>query len=293
MYVLIVSQLCHRTDKHALQLCAHTLPAYFVEQGLSYLLRQIWDSSTTASNIFVNVKSRLCPIAIMTADGGGINVQVKWQKEMFDVTIDTTQPAAVFKAQMFALTGVQPDRQKIMVKGGMLKDDADWAPLGIKPGQKLMMMGSRDEAPQAPKNAPLFVEDLPEEEQDVTGMAKYGAGLENLGNTCYMNSTMQYLYAVPELRNELRSYPSDPQGTVPAGPARLAHRLTLAIKNLFASMEKSALPVTPYPFLTLLREKYPQFAEQEAGIYKQQDAEECYTQIVWTLRECLHLVRSS
>ena len=29
-----------------------------------------------------------------------------------------------------------------MVKGGMLKDDADWAKLGIKPGQKLMMMGS-------------------------------------------------------------------------------------------------------------------------------------------------------
>lgn len=227
----------------------------------------------------------------MTADAGSINVQVKWQKEVFDVAIDTTQPPAVFKAQMFALTGVQPDRQKIMVKGGMLKDDADWAPLGIKPGQKLMMMGSRDEAPQAPKNAPIFVEDLPEEEQDVTGMAKYGAGLENLGNTCYMNSTMQYLYAVPELRNALRSYPADPPSGAPAGPARLAHRLTTAIKNLFASMEKSALPVTPYPFLTLLREKYPQFAEQEAGIYKQQDAEECYTQIVWTLRECLHLVR--
>ena len=38
--------------------------------------------------------------------------------------------------------GVAPDRQKIMVKGGMLKDDADWSALGIKPGQKLMMMGS-------------------------------------------------------------------------------------------------------------------------------------------------------
>ena len=32
-----------------------------------------------------------------------------------------------------------------MVKGGMLKDDADWAKLGIKPGQKLMMMGSAGE----------------------------------------------------------------------------------------------------------------------------------------------------
>lgn len=35
--------------------------------------------------------------------------------------LNTDEPPVVFKAQLFALTGVQPDRQKVMVKGGTLK----------------------------------------------------------------------------------------------------------------------------------------------------------------------------
>lgn len=49
-------------------------------------------------------------------------VSVKWQKELFkDVEIDTSQPPYVFKCQLYDLTGVPPERQKIMVKGGLLK----------------------------------------------------------------------------------------------------------------------------------------------------------------------------
>lgn len=34
---------------------------------------------------------------------------------------NTDEPPMVFKAQLFALSGVQPDRQKIMVKGAVVK----------------------------------------------------------------------------------------------------------------------------------------------------------------------------
>lgn len=37
----------------------------------------------------------------------------------------------LFKAQLFALTGVQPERQKVMIKGVTLKDD-DWNNFKLK-----------------------------------------------------------------------------------------------------------------------------------------------------------------
>ena len=47
---------------------------------------------------------------------------MKWGKEKFtDIECNTDEPPEVFKAQLFALSGVQPDRQKVMMKGVTLK----------------------------------------------------------------------------------------------------------------------------------------------------------------------------
>ena len=83
-----------------------------------------------------------------------VKVAVKWGKEAYSVDVDPAEPGLVFKHQLFSLTGVPPERQKIMVKGGMLKDDADVAKLGLKEGQKLMMMGSADKARRRPVPEP-------------------------------------------------------------------------------------------------------------------------------------------
>nr|CAB3473293.1 unnamed protein product [Digitaria exilis] len=207
--------------------------------------------------------------------GGGVVVSVKWQKEVFPgIEIDTSQPPIVFKSQLYTLTGVPPERQKIMVKGGILKDDADWSTLGVKDGQKLMMIGTADEIVKAPEKGPVFVEDLPEEEQVVALLVTlnsyliiamgHSAGLYNLGNTCYMNSTLQCLHSVPELKSALLSYSDIARGN---GVDQASHNLTLATRNTFGDLDQSVRPVAPLQFL--------------------QDAEECWTQLVYTLSQTL------
>jgi hypothetical protein len=91
-----------------------------------------------------------------------MKVNVKWGKELFsDIEVDTTQTPMVFKSQLFTLSGVPPERQKVLIKGGQLKDD-EWGKQQPKEGMTIMMMGSADEIKvEAPTNAPKFVEDLP------------------------------------------------------------------------------------------------------------------------------------
>ena len=49
-------------------------------------------------------------------------MNVKWGKEKFsDVDLNTDEPPVVFKAQLFALSSVAPERQKVMVKGAVIK----------------------------------------------------------------------------------------------------------------------------------------------------------------------------
>ena len=220
-------------------------------------------------------------------DEKNIIVDVKWQKELFkDVSIDLGQPPAVFKMQLFSLTGVPPERQKIMgFKGGLLKDDVLWEKVAPKNGQKVTMMGTADQAPVAPSQPQTFVEDLPEEEQDTTGLSKYGAGLENLGNTCYMNSTLQCLYAVPELRSGLTDV-GNQNVLVQTGDATTG--IAVAAKNLFSRMERSAVPVSPWEFVLSLRRAFPQFDQTTRdGVPMQQDAEECWGSLMSAFRSAM------
>lgn len=68
-------------------------------------------------------------------------VKVKWGKETFsEVEANTDDDPLVFKAQLFALTGVHPDRQKIVIKGSTLKD---WSGVKLKDVSKINYFNPR------------------------------------------------------------------------------------------------------------------------------------------------------
>lgn len=48
-------------------------------------------------------------------------VSIKHAGKVYQLTLDPSQPPAVFKQSIYEACGVPPDRQKVMVKGGVLK----------------------------------------------------------------------------------------------------------------------------------------------------------------------------
>lgn len=48
-------------------------------------------------------------------------IKVKHAGKIHDVELDPDQPATVFKDAVYQVTGVPPDRMKVMIKGGVLK----------------------------------------------------------------------------------------------------------------------------------------------------------------------------
>ncbi|KAH7029416.1 uncharacterized protein B0I36DRAFT_270001 [Microdochium trichocladiopsis] len=218
-----------------------------------------------------------------------IPIIVKHQGTKYDVEVDPESTGEVFKFQLYSLTGVEPERQKILVKGGQVKDDVQMSKFGFKAGQTIMMMGTPggDGAGTLarPKEAVKFVEDMTEAEQAQQDGA-IPAGLVNLGNTCYLNSTLQTLRAIPELQTSLVKYEPPSSGLTGTMPQL---DLTRQLRDLYKYMGQTQEGFAPHALLSALRTAYPQFAERSrtGQGFAQQDAEEAWSQIISQVRSNL------
>lgn len=202
--------------------------------------------------------------------------QVKWNKENFVVDVNNDEDPIVFKAQLFALSGVIPERQKIMSKGVVLKDD-EWN-VSLKNNAIFLLLGTAEDISAEPIQKTKFVEDMNEEDMAIA--TEKPAGLTNLGNTCYMNASVQCLKSVPELREALKTF-NEEMSLAPA------QSITASMKRVFEQMEKNST-VTPILLLQTLHMAFPQFAQSgEDGNYRQQDANECLQELMKMLQQKL------
>lgn len=140
-----------------------------------------------------------------------------------------------------------------------------------------------------PKEVVKFLEDMTEAEAAKAEGAT-PAGLQNLGNTCYLNSTLQTLRILPELQDGLQLY----KATVPASTLfgdSTNHDLTAALRDLYKRMSETQEGFPPVMFLNALRAAFPQFAQRsrEGVGFAQQDAEEAWSQILTQLRQKLRV----
>ncbi|CDI85137.1 ubiquitin carboxyl-terminal hydrolase, putative [Eimeria praecox] len=91
-----------------------------------------------------------------------VQAAVKWGSKSFSVQIDLNEPLEVFQAQLYTLTGVPVERQKLLCKGKTIKVDADLRAVATSGCPKIMLMGTAEEAAkvQPPVGKTVFVEDL-------------------------------------------------------------------------------------------------------------------------------------
>ena len=130
-------------------------------------------------------------------------IKIKHSGKVYDINVDLESTGIKLKEEIFKLTNVPTDRQKILVRGGPLKDDAILSSLSLRENQVIMMLGTPlSEVITKDENDDKIIDN--DNEIINTNLIGLPSGLTNLGNTCYLNSSIQLLNTIEELKDDVK-----------------------------------------------------------------------------------------
>ena len=213
-------------------------------------------------------------------------IKVRWNKDYLTFDKSSLKTISDLKKEIQKHSQVPSDEQMLIFKGQVLQDTDEISSLPKNP--LITMLGSLPkEAPKQTQSV-TFEEDLTQE-QRLQILREKGEevvfGLNNLGNTCYLNSIIQCLGRVPELRTELKNYTtSHPSSFRDSDPSK---QLTYAWGFTYQKLDTATDPVSPTQLINVIRSINPMFAEMEHGVCKQQDADECISLMLNNIHDTL------
>eukprot|EP01084_Bolivina_argentea_P093445 168057_1 len=196
------------------------------------------------------------------------------KKKHKNIEINPTDSFDDIQAIIFSLTGITVGRQKIIISGKKLETDNDVKQL-IKNKTLITVMGSNaNNKTHSSSNVKVIVD-----EQKYDELYKLSLGLNNLGNTCYLNAVLQCIKSVTELKQFLKTFFINNQHSICMASKLGKLLIELDSKNLDIDA------ITPYEFVQYFRITFPRFAARNQHMqYEQQDADEAFTEIISALR---------
>eukprot|EP00796_Vickermania_ingenoplastis_P003595 gene3595-2536_t len=195
-------------------------------------------------------------------------IKIKWGKELLQLEVDPNESLDYLKRKIHELTTIPHDKQKIMGLR-VTPSSTTLASMGLVPGKMLMLIGTPEGTVLPTVEA--VVRDVEKEKKLSVPLN----GITNIGNTCYLNSALQLIRSIPEVKDALASY----SGSNP---------VLLRLGELLTNLDNETGSVVPFRFFDAFKTKYPSFGERdESGSMMQQDSHEALSLLMQDIATAL------